>query len=152
MLRCTSEHLRADLHELWSKIHSFWCTCSQVQACLQEHASSARALPRLCHSSFTAHQTQGALCICFDTQITPVLVGSAKSQFADTVRTRLQAAWPRSLLLTQFLGPAELAELYSCTRLNFHPCTYDAYGMTIVEAASQGGITSTWHLNSIELL
>ncbi|KAK9803331.1 hypothetical protein WJX73_003980 [Symbiochloris irregularis] len=78
-------------------------------------------------------------------QITPVLVGSAKSAFADLVRAKLQAAWPSSLLMDKFLGPAELAELYSCTRLNFHPCTYDAYGMTIVEAASQGAPTLVDH-------
>jgi hypothetical protein len=31
----------------------------------------------------------------------------------------------------------ELAdEVFSSTRLNIHPCTYDAFGMTIVEAAS----------------
>ncbi len=36
------------------------------------------------------------------------------------------------------MGPTDLAELYAATRLNFHPASYDAYGMTIVEAASQG--------------
>lgn len=30
------------------------------------------------------------------------------------------------------------AQIYSKTRLNIHPCLYDAYGMTVVEAASQG--------------
>ena len=30
------------------------------------------------------------------------------------------------------------AQIYSKTRLNIHPCRYDAYGMTIAEAASQG--------------
>ena len=29
-------------------------------------------------------------------------------------------------------------QVYAATVLNFHPCAYDAYGMTIVEAASQG--------------
>ena len=29
------------------------------------------------------------------------------------------------------------AQLYAATLLNFHPSAYDAYGMTIVEAASQ---------------
>lgn len=28
--------------------------------------------------------------------------------------------------------------MFAATRLNIHPCAYDAYGMTIVEAASQG--------------
>eukprot|EP00967_Tisochrysis_lutea_P021036 scaffold23885_cov14-Tisochrysis_lutea.AAC.1 len=36
----------------------------------------------------------------------------------------------------------ELAtEVFSRTRLNVHPCTYDAFGMTIVEAASMGQST-----------
>lgn len=35
------------------------------------------------------------------------------------------------------MGPADLAAVYRRTRLNVHPSTYDAYGMTIVEAASQ---------------
>ena len=30
------------------------------------------------------------------------------------------------------------AQVYAETVLNFHPCAYDAYGMTVVEAASQG--------------
>mmetsp|Transcript_52500 Transcript_52500/g.166974 ORF Transcript_52500/g.166974 Transcript_52500/m.166974 type:complete len:123 (-) Transcript_52500:160-528(-) len=29
-------------------------------------------------------------------------------------------------------------EVYAHTRLNVHPCVYDAYGMTIVEAAAMG--------------
>lgn len=29
------------------------------------------------------------------------------------------------------------AQVYQRTRLNVHPATYDAFGMTIVEAASQ---------------
>lgn len=29
-------------------------------------------------------------------------------------------------------------QVYAATKLNVHPCTYDAYGMTVVEAASQG--------------
>jgi hypothetical protein len=29
-------------------------------------------------------------------------------------------------------------QVFAATRLNIHPCAYDAYGMTVVEAASQG--------------
>jgi hypothetical protein len=52
-------------------------------------------------------------------------------------KARLKAAVPTAKLEERFLGPHELAPLYSATRLNLHPCSYDAYGMTIVEAASQ---------------
>ena len=34
--------------------------------------------------------------------------------------------------------PSTAAQVYVQTVLNFHPCAYDAYGMTIVEAASRG--------------
>lgn len=36
--------------------------------------------------------------------------------------------------LTRFLDP----QVFSQTLLNFHPCVYDAYGMTVVEAAAFG--------------
>ncbi len=29
------------------------------------------------------------------------------------------------------------AQIFAATKLNVHPCVYDAYGMTVVEAASQ---------------
>lgn len=67
-----------------------------------------------------------------------MLCGSATSPFANSVRKRLQSVCPNSIILSQFLGPRELAQLYRSTCLNFHPCAYDAFGMTIVEAASQG--------------
>ena len=34
--------------------------------------------------------------------------------------------------------PVCYVQIYKQTRLNIHPCLYVAYGMTIVEAASQG--------------
>ncbi len=45
---------------------------------------------------------------------------------------------PDAIIEESFLGPTELADILSATVLNIHPCLYDAYGMTIVEAASQG--------------
>ena len=53
------------------------------------------------------------------------------------LKDRLRAAAPAAVVLERFVGPAELADLYRLTRLNVHPPTYDAYGMTVVEAASQ---------------
>ncbi|GLC36011.1 hypothetical protein PLESTM_000392500 [Pleodorina starrii] len=71
-------------------------------------------------------------------RLTPLLLGVANDDFAQALKSRLRAAAPASVILESFMGPAELADLYRKTRLNFHPSTYDAYGMTIVEAASQG--------------
>ncbi|KAG1669501.1 hypothetical protein FOA52_015668 [Chlamydomonas sp. UWO 241] len=71
--------------------------------------------------------------------VTPLLVaGTADDQYARLLKARLRAAAPSSVVLESFLGPQQLAELYGKTRLNVHPATYDAFGMTIIEAASQG--------------
>lgn len=45
---------------------------------------------------------------------------------------------PEGRVERRFMSAEELAEVFACTALNFHPCEYDAYGMTVVEAASQG--------------
>ena len=45
---------------------------------------------------------------------------------------------PNAIIEERFLGPADLADIFAATVLNVHPCLYDAFGMTIVEAASQG--------------
>ena len=71
-------------------------------------------------------------------QVTPLLLGSAQTLYASEVRARFCAAAPGGLVEDRFLGAAELAEIYAQTRLNCHFCLYDAFGMTIVEAASQG--------------
>ena len=59
-------------------------------------------------------------------------------EYADGLKARLRAAVPAAIIEEKFLGPTELAAIFSATVLNVHPCLYDAYGMTIVEAASQG--------------
>ena len=45
---------------------------------------------------------------------------------------------PDAIIEERFLGPADLAHIFAATVLNIHPCLYDAFGMTIVEAGSQG--------------
>jgi len=57
------------------------------------------------------------------------------------LKRRLRAAVPESIVLEHFMGPEALAQVFSKTLINFHPATYDAFGMTIVEAASQ-----VWYL------
>jgi glycosyltransferase involved in cell wall biosynthesis len=70
--------------------------------------------------------------------VTPLLIGAAQDEWALRLKNRLRNAVKSSVIIESFLGPADLAQIYSKTRLNFHPPTYDAYGMTIIEAASQG--------------
>lgn len=45
--------------------------------------------------------------------------------------------WP-CVVIDRHLGPKELAAVFSRTAVNVHPCLYDAYGMTLVEAAAFG--------------
>eukprot|EP00210_Caulerpa_lentillifera_P002207 g2121.t1 len=71
-------------------------------------------------------------------KITPLMCGSSKTEYAQRLKRRLKAAVPDSVIPEEFLGPERVAEIFAKTRLNIHPCHHDAYGMTIVEAASQG--------------
>jgi hypothetical protein len=73
-------------------------------------------------------------------RVTPVVAGAGwDSPHGAQLACRLEREVPEAEVLRDFMGGAELAELYSHTALNFHPPLYDAYGMTVVEAASQGG-------------
>lgn len=71
--------------------------------------------------------------------LVPLLCGSASHQeYALTCRERLLSACPTAVIISDFMGPRELAAIFSNTLINFHPCLYDAYGMTAVEAAAFG--------------
>ena len=61
------------------------------------------------------------------------------------LKARLRSAVPSSIIKESFVDAAELASIASSTRVNFHPCLYDAYGMTIVEVASQVSSTAVPH-------
>ena len=88
-------------------------------------------------------------------QLTPFLCGcAADPTYAEKVKKRLRevesvgvindASTPRAgqsarvVIVDEFLSPPELAEYLKDAVLNFHPSLYDAYGMTIVEAAAFG--------------
>ncbi|KDD72116.1 hypothetical protein H632_c3842p1, partial [Helicosporidium sp. ATCC 50920] len=62
----------------------------------------------------------------------------AQGSLGQTLAARLKEAVPDALVYDRFLSGPELAALLAQTRLNVHPPLADAYGMTIVEAASQG--------------
>ena len=57
---------------------------------------------------------------------------------ADELKARVRAAAADAAILDTFLGPAALAAIYAATALNLHPCLYDAFGMSVVEAAAFG--------------
>mmetsp|Transcript_34999 Transcript_34999/g.65184 ORF Transcript_34999/g.65184 Transcript_34999/m.65184 type:complete len:324 (+) Transcript_34999:331-1302(+) len=67
----------------------------------------------------------------------PLLAGaSADDEYAAAVKEELSLAFPTAIILDDFLSPRSLAAVFSRTALNFHPCAYDAYGMTVIEAAA----------------
>ena len=69
----------------------------------------------------------------------PLLAGSsADESYAQAVKAELRRLAPNAIVLDSFLPPKSLAAVFARTALNFHPCAYDAYGMTVVEAAACG--------------
>jgi hypothetical protein len=71
--------------------------------------------------------------------LVPLLFGAAaEADYAREVTRRVRAAAPDAIVLNHHLGPEELAAVFSTTALNVHPSKYDAYGMSIVEAAAFG--------------
>jgi hypothetical protein len=81
-------------------------------------------------------------------QIQPFICGSGwNTPYGQSLCQRIKHSLPNCIIKglgedssshDHFMGPTELASIFSRSILNIHPCEYDAYGMTIVEAASQG--------------
>jgi glycosyltransferase involved in cell wall biosynthesis len=71
--------------------------------------------------------------------LVPLLAGAtSEEEYASSVKRELRKAAPNSIIISHFLEPSELVAIFSRTVINFHPSAYDAYGMTIVEAAACG--------------
>jgi glycosyltransferase involved in cell wall biosynthesis len=62
---------------------------------------------------------------------------SSIEKYVSDLRQQIKTHAPSCEIIETFLGPAEMARIYSQTVLNIHPPAYDAFGMTICEAASQ---------------
>lgn len=75
--------------------------------------------------------------------IVPLLVGAPTDPtYAHQVKTRLKHAFPGDLsIISDFVPPKQLAGMFRRTLLNVHPALYEAYGMTIAEAAAFGAPT-----------
>ena len=71
--------------------------------------------------------------------LVPVLCGaSADPRYAAACRSKLKSIFPESIIYEQFLDAGDMVELFRATKLNVHTALYEAYGMTIVEAAAAG--------------
>lgn len=73
------------------------------------------------------------------TGIVPLLCGAeSQPEYAKHLKARLTKNVPECLIMDTFLGSEQLALLLQNSVLNFHPALYEAYGMTIIEAAAMG--------------
>jgi glycosyltransferase involved in cell wall biosynthesis len=67
----------------------------------------------------------------------PLLAGStADEEYSTRIKHDLKNLAPEAIIIDSFLSPKALAAVFTRTSLNFHPCEYDAFGMTIIEAAA----------------
>lgn len=76
------------------------------------------------------------------TRTIPVLAGAASQpDFAAQLQQIFYEAVPEALVISDFMDATKLSQLLQQTRLNLHPALYEAFGMTIVEAAACGAPT-----------
>lgn len=69
----------------------------------------------------------------------PLLAGASSDQtYSQQVKDTLLEVFPEAILVESFLAPKALAAILAHAVLNVHPCAYDAYGMTAIEAAAMG--------------
>ncbi|KNC74087.1 hypothetical protein SARC_13355 [Sphaeroforma arctica JP610] len=72
-------------------------------------------------------------------RVVPLLCGSAADpEYAHEVKEALKDAWPQAIVIEDFLTPLQMAAIFQRTLVNIHPCLYDAFGMTVCEAAAFG--------------
>jgi glycosyltransferase involved in cell wall biosynthesis len=73
------------------------------------------------------------------TGVIPLMAGaSSQPDFAKALKTRFRQVVPHAIVVDEFLNPSQLSQLLQNAILNIHPARYEAFGMTIVEAASCG--------------
>jgi glycosyltransferase involved in cell wall biosynthesis len=71
--------------------------------------------------------------------VLPTLVGVPRDPYGQELVARLRAAVPHAEIHTQFLSPQQLGDaVFSRALLNVHPCAYDSFAQSVVEAAAYG--------------
>ncbi|KAH9249813.1 hypothetical protein BASA81_012408 [Batrachochytrium salamandrivorans] len=75
--------------------------------------------------------------------LVPYLVGPSfegDEGYSLLVYQRLKRAFPgrQSVIRSEFVGAAQLANIFQQTAINIHPAQFEPFGMTIVEAAAFG--------------
>lgn len=73
------------------------------------------------------------------TGVVPLLCGAdSQPEYAGRIKEELRRTVPHAVIMDKFLTPDELAVVLKNSVLNIHSAIYEAYGMTIVEAAAMG--------------
>ena len=71
--------------------------------------------------------------------VTPALVGVPRDTYGTQLVAQLQAAAPDAEVYTSFLSPEQLGRsVYARSLLNVHPCWYDSFAQSVIEAAAFG--------------
>ena len=72
-------------------------------------------------------------------KVRPLLCGAiVDKDYNNLVVTRILALCPAAIIIDDFLAPEALAEIFAQSLVNFHPALYEAFGLTMVEAAALG--------------
>lgn len=73
------------------------------------------------------------------TGVVPLICGAdSQPEYAQSLKSELRKIVPNAVIMDKFLTPTELSVVLKNSVLNIHPAEYEAYGLTIVEAASMG--------------
>lgn len=73
------------------------------------------------------------------TGVVPLICGAdSQPEYARRLKDELKKTVPHAVIMDKFLRPEELAIVLQNSVLNIHPAVYEAYGLTIVEAAAMG--------------
>lgn len=71
--------------------------------------------------------------------VTPALVGVPRDPYGHQLVAQLSAAVPHAEVFTSFLSPEQLGRaVYARSLLNVHPCSYDSFAQSVIEAAAFG--------------
>eukprot|EP01062_Namystynia_karyoxenos_P043756 TRINITY_DN32035_c0_g1_i1.p1 TRINITY_DN32035_c0_g1~~TRINITY_DN32035_c0_g1_i1.p1 ORF type:complete len:516 (+),score=70.04 TRINITY_DN32035_c0_g1_i1:91-1638(+) len=113
----------------WAVGRRYLVSCVRLSPEKRAHAF-AEALAALGRDFLAAHG------------VVPLLCGAhANASYAASVVAAVRAVSRDAVVEPNFLGARRLGELFGAALLNVHPPLYDAYGMTVAEAAAFGAPT-----------
>jgi glycosyltransferase involved in cell wall biosynthesis len=140
------------VHHLPEEVKAVFSQAAQQMSNPRQHRIFITCVVRLSPEKSPHHfisfiQKLGGVEFLRNANLVPLIIGAksvesyAQSVFNDlNSMCRSNGGWP-CVTIDRFLGPIEMAAVFSHTAINIHPCLYDAYGMTVVESAAFGVVT-----------